>query len=134
MPSTGPVKSIINCYQLIVSYINPVYTASLSRNAQLSQLDLVFLLICQTESVKQIQNKITIGVCKFVTSTQENTLFSRKIYTAGTNSTRQLIETVATNLNTGLDVLVYLRNPIDVSSRHVKLHCLLLCCVQSERG
>ena len=115
-----------------MSYTNPVYTASSSRTVEPTGSS--FLLICQTESVKQIQNKITIGVCKFVTSTQENTLFCRKIYTAGTNSTRQPIETVATNLNTGLDVLVYLGNPIDVSSRHVKLHCLLLCCVQSERG
>ena len=38
MSSTDPVSSIINCYRLIWTQ----YTASSSRNAQLSQLDLVF--------------------------------------------------------------------------------------------
>ena len=39
MPSTDPVSSITNCYRLIVSYTD---SASSSRNAQLSKLDLVF--------------------------------------------------------------------------------------------
>ena len=40
MPSTDLVSSITNCYRLIVSLLTK-YTASSSRNAQLSQLDLV---------------------------------------------------------------------------------------------
>ena len=45
MPSTDPVSSITNCYRLIVSYcpILTQYTASSSRNAQLSQLALVVI-------------------------------------------------------------------------------------------
>ena len=41
MTSTDPVSSTTNCYRLIVSNIDWLYTASSSRNAQLSQLDLV---------------------------------------------------------------------------------------------
>ena len=41
MPSSDPVSSITNCHRLIVSYILTQYTASSSRDAQLSQLDLV---------------------------------------------------------------------------------------------
>ena len=40
MPSTDPVSSITNCYRLIVSQTD---TASSSRNAQLSELDLVLI-------------------------------------------------------------------------------------------
>ena len=43
MPSIDPVSSINNCYRLIVSVLLTQYTASSSRNAQLSQLDLVSL-------------------------------------------------------------------------------------------
>ena len=46
--------------------------------------------------------KVTLGVCTFWSSTQimrEITLFSRKVYTAGTNFTRPPVVTVATNLN-----------------------------------
>ena len=42
MPSTDPVTSSTNCHGLLVSYLTQ-YTASSSRNAQLSQLDLVKL-------------------------------------------------------------------------------------------
>ena len=47
MSSTDPVSSITNCYRLTVSYcpILTQYTASSSRNAQLSQLDLVHLSV-----------------------------------------------------------------------------------------
>ena len=47
MSSTDPVSSITNGYRLIVSYcpILTQYTASSSRNAQLSQLDLVHLSV-----------------------------------------------------------------------------------------
>ena len=44
MSSTDPVSSITNCYRLIVSLVTQ-YTASSSRNAQLSQLDLVSFYI-----------------------------------------------------------------------------------------
>ena len=47
MSSTDPVSSITNCHRLIVSQ----YTVSLSRNAQLSQLDLV--LFCVEKSFTQ---------------------------------------------------------------------------------
>ena len=43
MPSIDPVSSITNCYRLIVSVLLTQYTASSSRNAELSQLDLVFV-------------------------------------------------------------------------------------------
>ena len=45
MPSTDPVSSITNCYRPIVSLTQ--YTALSSRNAQLSQLDLVFNIIIE---------------------------------------------------------------------------------------
>ena len=52
MPSSDPVSSITNCHRLIVSYMTQ-YTASSSRNAQLSQLDLVFKIIVFEIMIKE---------------------------------------------------------------------------------
>ena len=61
MSSTDPVSSSTNCHCLTVSYMTQ-YTASSSRNAQLSQLDLVFN-ICDY-SMLVIQTKIRFEQCR----------------------------------------------------------------------
>ena len=55
MPFTDLVSSITNCYRLIVCYTDPVHSFS-SRNAQLSQLDLVFSYFVPAQSTKGNQS------------------------------------------------------------------------------
>ena len=58
------------------------------------------------------KSKITLGVCKFWTSTQimqEKNVFSWKNYTAGQNFTRLPVVTVATNLNSAFTITIISR-------------------------
>ena len=62
MPSTDPVSSINNCYQYRLKCpILTQYTASSSRNAQLSQLDLVFPTLSHSSILKT--NLIKRSLC-----------------------------------------------------------------------
>ena len=59
MPSTDPVSSITNCYRIILTQ----YTASSSRNAQLSQLDLILHLIWFLQNGWPLAKKLVLSNC-----------------------------------------------------------------------
>ena len=59
--------------------------------------------------IQRFKSKITLGLCKFCSSTQfmqEKMLFSWKIYIAGTNLTRPPVVTVAKNHTSGHYLIV----------------------------